>query len=171
MLRLGEREKVLPVFDMSDDPEALTQFIFRCRPRGVAVDALLDCLQRVSDAPKDRYPKNTRYALLLALGEFSLEEIPESRRAALLEQLAGWYRHDPSSGVHGATGWLLRQWGQAEVVRQVDQTAVPYATDREWFTLAITVMPTAPSRNGTGERECRIEIRATKTGRVPAVET
>ena len=149
LLRLGEREKVLPVFDMSDDPEALTQFIFRCRPRGVAVDALLDCLQRVSVAPKDRYPKNTRYALLLSLGEFSLEEIPESRRVALLEQLADWYRHDPSSGVHGAAGWLLRQWGQAEVVRQVDHTAVPYAPDREWFTLAITVTPTAPPKPKT----------------------
>jgi hypothetical protein len=103
LLRLGEREKVLSVFDMTDDPEALTQFMFRCRPRGVAADALLDCLQRVSDAPKDRYPKNTRYALLLALGEFSIKEIPESRRAALQKQLANWYRHDPSSGVHGAT--------------------------------------------------------------------
>ena len=30
LLRLGEREKVLPVFNMTDDPEALTQFIFRC---------------------------------------------------------------------------------------------------------------------------------------------
>ncbi len=88
LLRLGEREKVLPVFDMSDDPEALTQFIFRCRPRGVAVDALLDCLQLVSVAPKDRYPKNTRYALLLALGEFSIEEIPESR-----------------SGKHSSSNW------------------------------------------------------------------
>ena len=48
LLRLGEREKALPVLDMSDDPEALTQFIFRCRPRGVGVDAILDCLQRVS---------------------------------------------------------------------------------------------------------------------------
>jgi formylglycine-generating enzyme required for sulfatase activity len=113
------------------------------------VDALLDCLERVSGAPKDRYPKNTRYALLLSLGEFSIEEIPESRRVALLEQLAGWYRHDPSSGVHGAAGWLLRQWGQAEVVRQVDQTAVPFAPDREWFTLAITVTPTAPSKPKT----------------------
>ena len=149
LLRLGEREKVLPVFDMSDDPEALTQFMFRCRPRGVGVDALLDCLQRVSALPKDRYPKNTRYALLLALGEFSLEEIPESRREALLKQLADWYRHDPSSGVHGAAGWLLRQWGQAEVARQVDHTAVPYAPDREWFTLAITVTPTAPPKPKT----------------------
>ena len=146
LLRLGEREKVLPVFEVTDDPEALTQFIFRCRGRGVGVDPLLDCLGIVSDGPVERYPRNTRYALLLALGEFSLAEIPESRRQALLEQLAGWYRHDPRSGVHGATGWLLRQWGQAEVVRQVDQTAVPYAPDREWFTLAITVTPAAPPK-------------------------
>ena len=34
LLRLGEREKVLPVFDMTDDSEALTQFIFRCRDQG-----------------------------------------------------------------------------------------------------------------------------------------
>ena len=82
-------------------------------------------------------------------GSFHIEEIPESRRVALLEQLADWYRHDPSSGVHGAAGWLLRQWGQAEVVRQVDHTAVPYAPDREWFTLAITVTPTAPPKPKT----------------------
>ena len=44
LLRLGEREKVLPVFEMTDDPEALTQFIFRCRPRGVGVDAALGLL-------------------------------------------------------------------------------------------------------------------------------
>jgi eukaryotic-like serine/threonine-protein kinase len=149
LLRLGERDKVLPVFDMSDDPEALTQFIFRCRPRGVGADVLLECLQRVSVAPKDRYPKNTRYALLLALGEFSIEEITESRRVALLEQLAGWYRRDPSSGVHGAVGWLLRQWGQAEVVRQVDHTPLACAPDREWFTLAITITPAAAPKPKT----------------------
>jgi formylglycine-generating enzyme required for sulfatase activity len=146
LLRLGEREKVLPVFEMTDDPEALTQFIFRCRPRGVGVDALLDCLQRVSDGPVDRYGNRARYALLLTLGEFTLEEIPASRRAALLKQLGDWYRQDPSSGVHGATGWLLRQWGQTDAVREVDQNAVPYSPDREWFTLAITVTATPPPK-------------------------
>jgi formylglycine-generating enzyme required for sulfatase activity len=144
LLRLGEREVALSVFLMKDDPEALTQFIFRCRPRGVGVEALLDCLRLVSDAPKDRYPKHTRYALLLALGEFSLEEIPAARREPLLKQLAGWYGQDPSSGIHGAAGWLLRHWGQTDVAREVDQTLVPYSPEREWFTLAITVTPTPP---------------------------
>jgi formylglycine-generating enzyme required for sulfatase activity/ABC-type iron transport system FetAB ATPase subunit len=146
LLRLGEREKVLPVFEMTDDPEALTQSVFRCRPRGVGVDALLDCLQLVSDAPPDRYPKNTRYALLLALGEFTLEETPTLRRESLLKQLADWYANDPSSGVHGAAGWLLRQWGQIDVATRIDQTEVPYSAGREWFTLAITVTPTPPPK-------------------------
>jgi hypothetical protein len=149
LLRLGERERVLPVFDMTDDPEALTQFIFRCRERGIGAEALLDCLQRVSDATQDRFPRHARYALLLALGEIPLDEIPASRRETLLQQLADLHRQDPSSGVHGAAGWLLRHWGQAEVARQVDQTAVPYAPDREWFTLAITVTPTAPPKPKT----------------------
>ena len=139
LLRLGGRAKVPQVFEVTDDPEALTQFIFRCRPRKVSVDALLDCLQLVSDAPHHCYPCDARYALLLALGEYTLDEVPNSRRELLLKQLADWYRNDPSSGVHGAAGWLLRHWEQTEIARQVDQTMVPYSPDQEWFTLAITV--------------------------------
>lgn len=44
LARLGEREKVLPVFDYTYDPEALTQFIFRCRERGVGAEPLLELL-------------------------------------------------------------------------------------------------------------------------------
>ena len=72
--------------------------------------------------------------------------MPRPWREALLKQLVDSYRNDPSSGVHGAAGWLLRHWGQNEVVHQVDQTAVPYSTAWEWFTLAITVTPTAPPK-------------------------
>jgi formylglycine-generating enzyme required for sulfatase activity len=148
LLRLGEREKVLSVFDMADDLEALTQFIFRCRDRGVRVEELLDMLQIVTRNVSEGRPVNARirYALLLAIGEYKLEEIPAAQLEAFLKQLGDWYRNDPSSGVHGAAGWLLRQWGQADVVREVDQTAVPYTADREWFTLAITVKPTSPPK-------------------------
>ena len=143
LLRLGVHEKILPVFHTSDDVEALLQFPFRCRPRGVGVEHLLNFLQRVSDAPPSDQSRNGRYALLMALGEFTIEEIPASRRKAVLQQLADWYRHDPSSSVHGAAGWLLRHWGEVEIARAVDQTAVPYAPGREWFTLGITVTPAA----------------------------
>ena len=65
LLRLGEREKVLPVLEVTDDPEALTQFIFRCRPRGVGAEPLLDCLRIVSDSPaqRDRRGHSVRAAL------------------------------------------------------------------------------------------------------------
>lgn len=150
LLRLGERETVLPVFDYTDDPEALTQFIFRCKPRGIGVKPLLDLLV-ISTRPKSegtaqlsaatqsdasRWDK-ARYALLLALGEYPLTDIPESDRNTLVKQLGDWYRYDPSSGVHGAVGWLLRQWGEHELVKKVDQMAIPYSPDREWFTIAI----------------------------------
>ena len=56
LLQLGERKNVLPLFEMTDDPEGLTQFIFGCRPRKVKMDALLDCLAVVKE--QDR--KSTR---------------------------------------------------------------------------------------------------------------
>jgi formylglycine-generating enzyme required for sulfatase activity len=140
MLKLGEKESVLPVFNWTDDPEALTQFIFRCKPRGIPVDALLDLLDLVSVDPM-RYPKDTRYALLLSIGEYGRSEIPASRIELLIKRLADWYANDPSSGVHGAAGWLLRHLGEKEVAEGVDQQMELYSPDREWFTLAITVQP------------------------------
>jgi formylglycine-generating enzyme required for sulfatase activity len=144
LLRLGERERVLPVFDWSDDPEALTQFIFRCKPRGIGVEPLLDLLDLVTTAPTGKFSNDARYALLLAIGEYAPTEIPAARREALVKRLADWYASDPSSGVHGASGWLLRHLGEKEIADRVDQTPIPYSPDREWFTLAITVTPTLP---------------------------
>jgi formylglycine-generating enzyme required for sulfatase activity len=152
--RLGEKAKVLPVFEVSDDPEALTQFIFRCRTRGVGADALLDCLEQLGAGPAKDSWREARYALLLALGEFELADVSESRRDALIKQLAAWYSQDPSSAVHGAAGWLLRRWSRSDLARQVDETPIPYSPDREWFTLGITVKPTlAPEPHEGGPKE------------------
>jgi formylglycine-generating enzyme required for sulfatase activity len=152
MLKLGEKEKVLPVFDWTDDPEALTQFIFRCKPRGISIDALLDLFDVVAGAPGN-HPKDARYALLLAIGEYYPTDIPASRREALVKQLADWYANDPSSGVHGASGWLLRHLGEKEIADRVDQTPVPYSPEREWFNLAITVQPTPPPKPKSESKE------------------
>ena len=168
LLRLGEREKVLPVLKVKDDPEALTQFIFRCRGH---VESpwmrLLDCLQRVSRRfKKDRVSKNTRYALLLSVGEFSTRG--DSRIASVaysLKQLADWYRHDPSSGIHGATGWLLRQWGQAEVDRLGWITPwCRICLTVMWFTLAHygNANSTESRKTEPAKENARIEIRATR---------
>ena len=148
MLRLGEKEKVLSMFDWTDDPEAMTQFIFRCKPRGITIDTLLDLLaiRSVSEG-------RARYALLLAIGEYAPSDIPASRRDALVKQLSDWYANDPSSGVHGASGWLLRHLSENEIATRIDQTPVPYSTEREWFTLAIKVNPTPSPKPKPEEKE------------------
>ncbi|MFO0942318.1 MAG: serine/threonine-protein kinase [Pirellulales bacterium] len=141
MLNLGQKETVLPVFTWIDDPEAVTQFIFSCKPRGIRVDTLLDLLEHVSSIAPENVPRDARYALLLAIGEYASSEIPPARREAFVKTLADWYSNDPSAGIHGATGWLLRQFGEISLVDRVDQTPVPYTEGCEWFTLAITVPP------------------------------
>lgn len=145
LLRRGQVRGALRALEVTDDPEALTQFIFRCRSEGVVLEQLLACLDEVATAGNDRYAPPARYAVLLALGEFPLAQVPQERVGALVDQLGAWYAGDPSSCVHAATGWLLRQWGQQSLADRVDWTPVPYVPDREWFTEVLEVRPTLPA--------------------------
>jgi formylglycine-generating enzyme required for sulfatase activity len=147
LLRLGEPEKVFPVFEWTDDPEALSQFIFRCKPRGVGVEPLLDLLDLAVAKGSVYVPKDSRYAILLAIGEYEPGSISKERRERLVSMLSDWYINDPNSGVHGASGWLLRQLGESEIANCIDQTEVPYSPGREWFTLAIPVLPDESQAN------------------------
>jgi serine/threonine protein kinase/formylglycine-generating enzyme required for sulfatase activity len=152
LLRLGESEQALSVFTMKDDPEAISQFVFRCRPRGVGVDALLDCLTVIASAPRSTYSNESRHALILALGEFKLSDVPERRRQWSLSHLKDWYENDPSASVHGAASWLLRQWGEASFVQDVDSKVLAFSSKREWFTVAVPAgtrpdKPAASNRN------------------------
>lgn len=56
-----------------------------------------------------------------------------------MKQLADWYRNDPASAIHGACGWLLREWGYDALARDVDQTPVAFEPNREWYTVRIEV--------------------------------
>jgi formylglycine-generating enzyme required for sulfatase activity len=126
LLRLGDRPAACEVFRIQDDPEALTQFVHGLKDRGVLPTQVLDCFEHATDVP-------ARFALILALGEFRRDELPESE--PVKEQLLHWYESDPSSAIHGACGWLLRSWGCRDEVARVDRTPLPYdATGkRDWF--------------------------------------
>ncbi|MFM8252474.1 MAG: protein kinase domain-containing protein [Planctomycetota bacterium] len=139
LLRLKAYEQAMKAFDWIDDPETLTKFAVHVRSRGVTAESLLDWLERIPESSHERRSIFTRYALLLALGEFQLSEIPWARQETTIARIADWYAHHPSSTIHGATGWLLRNWGQTERTTKIDQTPVPYSADREWFTVAVTV--------------------------------
>jgi formylglycine-generating enzyme required for sulfatase activity len=170
LLRRGEHESILDVLRgdsgsglRGDDPESLTQFVHRCRQRGILPAQLLECLKLTDQLRESKTGEARRiedrvlYGLLLALGEFELAELPEAQRDAFVEQLANWCASDPSSAIHGATGWLLRHWQRDELARKVDQTPVPYAPDREWYTLKFVVPPSGeasasrPAAQGAAE--------------------
>jgi serine/threonine protein kinase/formylglycine-generating enzyme required for sulfatase activity len=133
-LRQGAREEIFEVFRVSNDPQSLTEFVGRCRARGVTPTELLECLDVAVDRNDE---ESVIYGLLAALGEYTLEELPAARREPIVKRLLGWYANHRSSAIHAASGWLLRHWNCRDEAYRIDQKAVPYDAGREWFTLSI----------------------------------
>ena len=125
-MRLGNLTLPANRLLVKEDPESLTQFVHRCKERGTQAAGLWDTLKQAKEV-------SVRYGLLLALGEFSRDEILAEGGSHWLETLSGWYANDPSSAIHSACGWLLRQWGEAKRLEAVDGKPLPYDPVREWF--------------------------------------
>jgi formylglycine-generating enzyme required for sulfatase activity len=147
LLKQGVREEIFDVFRVTDDPESLSQFVARCKARGTTAAQLIECVDacevnRASLTGNDRTLEDrVLHGLLLALGDYERESIPEAKREPLKTQLVTWYGTDPSSTVHGASGWLLRRWGYADEALKIDQTPIAYdpSGKRDWFTLEVNV--------------------------------
>lgn len=140
LLRSGKPQAVFSVLQVTDDPEALTQFVHGCRDRQVDPRPLLDCLSSVgepSEERRDKLRESVPFGLLLALGEYEFDQVPDRDRQSVVERIARWYEFHPSSGVHGAAGWLLRRWGNHDAVARVDQTQIDYEPGREWYTVRV----------------------------------
>jgi formylglycine-generating enzyme required for sulfatase activity len=86
-------------------------------------------------APGREPDVSARRAVLLALGEFDREPWPPARQEDLVRQLLALYRDDPDPGIHGAAGWLLRQWGQQAKVEAIDRELATgrLKGDRQWY--------------------------------------
>jgi hypothetical protein len=54
MLRMGVRDEILETLRVRDDPEVLTQFIHRCRERGVTAAELVECLRRADQLRQNK---------------------------------------------------------------------------------------------------------------------
>jgi hypothetical protein len=130
MWQLGDPERATDVLKVDKDPESLTQFVHRCKERGVRAVDLWDQLLKADET-------TVRYGLLLALGEFNREEIPDPQREQWVKTLADWYANDPKSAIHSASGWLLRHWGETQRVEEVDRRPLAYDPQREWFVVKV----------------------------------
>ncbi len=113
LVKLNQPGRAWPVLKHGPDPGARSYLIHRLNPLGVDAGVLIQHLDEEPDV-------TIRRALVLALGEFSGDELPEAARAPLRPKLQGIYRTDADPGLHAAAEWLLRQWKQDEWLRRVN---------------------------------------------------
>jgi formylglycine-generating enzyme required for sulfatase activity/tRNA A-37 threonylcarbamoyl transferase component Bud32 len=124
LLHLKQSDEVWPILRHSPDPTVRSYLVERLGSRGVDPLVLVQRLEQEKDI-------SARRALIVALGEFSENDLPLTVRALLVKKLLSWYRDDPDAGIHGAIDWLLRHrtegpllrrldWGQAKELESID---------------------------------------------------
>ncbi|QEH34857.1 Serine/threonine-protein kinase PrkC [Aquisphaera giovannonii] len=102
-----------PLGDLAD-PDARALFVHGVGPASVPPSALLEL------ASSPLTPTAARRQLLLAMGEIPAAGWRADDRARAVELAAQLYANDRDAGVHGASRWLLRSWGEAARVVQLD---------------------------------------------------
>lgn len=125
-LRMGHGEKVWPLLKQSPDPRLRSWIIHLLSPLKATPDDIVGQLSNESDV-------SIRRALILILGEFS--ESSQLDRSAVTKRLLDWYRNDPDPGIHSASEWVLRRWGQENELAAVDQELATSQVEaqRGWY--------------------------------------
>src|SRR5262249_20579235 len=124
LLHLGQPELVWPLFRGGPDPEVQSQLVWRTGLLKVNPQLLVERLDQEKDISAQR-------ALIVALGEYSAEQLSAEMREPFTEKLLHWYKTRADPGLHGAIDWLLRHkmegpnprpldWGKAGELRRLD---------------------------------------------------
>jgi formylglycine-generating enzyme required for sulfatase activity len=116
LLRLGQPERVWPLLHQGADPTGRTYLIHRCA--ALRVDPAILVHRLLGNEEKD---PSVRQGLLLALGEYPMDQRAEVVRGSLVERVVAVYRDDPDPGVHSAAEWLLRRWQLLDRLGPIDQ--------------------------------------------------
>jgi serine/threonine protein kinase/formylglycine-generating enzyme required for sulfatase activity len=116
LLRMGQAEKVWPLLRRTppDDPRLRSYLIHRLSPLGADAGGIFNRFEEEPDI-------TIRRALVLSLGEFSEEQLPADVRGSLLPRLKEIYGTEPDPGLHAGVEWLLRQWKQADWLKQMNE--------------------------------------------------
>lgn len=114
LLRMNVPANVWPMLRHRPDPRLRSYIIHCLGPRGCDAQMVIARFEQEVDVTIKR-------ALLLCLGEFEEGRLRATDRVALVETLLNTYRNEPDPGLHAAAEWLLRKWGQSELVDVVDE--------------------------------------------------
>lgn len=128
LLELEETALVWPLLRQTPNPSVRSFVIDRLARLGVDPEILADRLRQEPDPV-------SRYALILALGQFDLGRMSARRRNAYVEQLSALYCDDAHPGVHSAAGWTLRHWQQEKAIADAaaELSDPPQSGGRDWF--------------------------------------
>ncbi len=132
LLKMDAPEDAWPLYRHRPDPEVRSQLLWRGGLLGLDPKKLVQRLEVEQDVSAQR-------ALILALGEFNGEQLPESVRRPLVQKLLTMYREHPDPGMHGAIDWLLRHgkegpvdrsldWGQRKELERIDRALATKAS-------------------------------------------
>src|SRR5262249_14802055 len=105
LLRLDQPDRLWLLLQLGPDPSARTYAIHLIRLFGIDPQLLVRRLHEERDV-------SARRAILLALGEFRADSLPDLARARLITELQQLFQDDPDSGIHSSVEWLLRRWEQ-----------------------------------------------------------
>jgi formylglycine-generating enzyme required for sulfatase activity len=155
---MGRGEKVWPLLRHTPDLTLRSYLIDRLGPGGVESRTLIDRL-----SPEREPDVSARRPVLLALAEFDPQQLLPAEREALAPRLLALYRDDPDPGIHGAAGWLLRQWGQQEKVAAIDRGLATGQVEgqRQWYVnrQGQTLVLVPPGEFETEEGGKRVKVR------------
>jgi hypothetical protein len=120
---LGNPEGVWPLLVHIPNPTLRSYLIERLGSSGIDPRVLKNRLDTETDA-------SARRALILTLGAFPSDRLPEVR-----PWLISVYTNDPDGGIHGAAGWVLRQWKQEETLAKIDDELATGQAEagRQWY--------------------------------------
>ena len=114
LIRMGRTEKSWSLLKHTPDPSLRSYLVNSLGPRGVEPGLLIAKLDQESDV-------SIRRALILSLGNCEEGRLRSDERIDWTTRLLNLYRNDPDPGIHGASEWLLRQWGNETQIQGIDK--------------------------------------------------
>ena len=120
LVRLDHGQAVWPLLQHSPDPRLRSYIIDRLAQLGAQPTALLEQLLQQNH---EKHISILR-ALLLALGEYKVEQLPDSQRASAIERVQNIFQTDRDAGVHASAQWLLQQWGMQSWLAITNQQCI-----------------------------------------------
>jgi formylglycine-generating enzyme required for sulfatase activity/tRNA A-37 threonylcarbamoyl transferase component Bud32 len=108
LLQLGVQDRVWPMLIHSDNPRARSHLIDLLYLLKTDPSLLIARLNEESNVSAQR-------AILLALGNFQVNAIPDEQRRLIIDTCLHMHATDPDAGIHSSAEWALKRWGQTIV--------------------------------------------------------